>query len=207
MDNNWQGCSLGAPGWYLKVCAPEASWAAPRGRRTGRRSQGNRRLGKLSDPGWAVTQACVLSSVATCHLSEARINIRRRWQISHCPETGCKSGTRSFLSNHLKETSPHILSLELGALPLDLELCCCLAAKSLCDPMDCSPPGPSVHGILQARILEGALLDLGIKPGSSALADGVFTTEPPEMPTGLGEVLKKIWNKLLCFRHCCLGGN
>ena len=25
---------------------------------------------------------------------------------------------------------------------------------TLCDPMDCSPIGPSVHGILQARILE-----------------------------------------------------
>ena len=25
---------------------------------------------------------------------------------------------------------------------------------SLCNSMDCSPPGPSVHGILQARILE-----------------------------------------------------
>ena len=24
----------------------------------------------------------------------------------------------------------------------------------LCDPMDCSPPGSSIHGILQARILE-----------------------------------------------------
>ena len=24
----------------------------------------------------------------------------------------------------------------------------------LCDPMDCSPPGSSVHGILQARVLE-----------------------------------------------------
>ena len=24
----------------------------------------------------------------------------------------------------------------------------------LCDPVDCSPPGPSVHEILQARILE-----------------------------------------------------
>ena len=24
----------------------------------------------------------------------------------------------------------------------------------LCDPMDCSPPGSFVHGILQARILE-----------------------------------------------------
>ena len=26
--------------------------------------------------------------------------------------------------------------------------------KTLCDPTDCSPPGPSVHEILQARILE-----------------------------------------------------
>ena len=25
---------------------------------------------------------------------------------------------------------------------------------TLCSPMDCSPPGPSVHGVLQARILE-----------------------------------------------------
>ena len=26
--------------------------------------------------------------------------------------------------------------------------------RTLCDPVDCSPPGSSVHGILQARILE-----------------------------------------------------
>ena len=35
--------------------------------------------------------------------------------------------------------------------------CLLLVAKSfltLCDPMDCSPPGFSVHGISQARILE-----------------------------------------------------
>ena len=25
---------------------------------------------------------------------------------------------------------------------------------TLCDPMDCSPPGSSIHGILQARVLE-----------------------------------------------------
>ena len=25
---------------------------------------------------------------------------------------------------------------------------------SLCGPMDCNPPGPSVHGILSARIME-----------------------------------------------------
>ena len=33
-------------------------------------------------------------------------------------------------------------------------LCLCVCAESLCSPMDCSPPGSSVHGILQARILE-----------------------------------------------------
>ena len=28
------------------------------------------------------------------------------------------------------------------------------SCPSLCDPTDCSPPGSSVHGVLQARILE-----------------------------------------------------
>ena len=55
----------------------------------------------------------------------------------------------------------------------------CARAKSpqssltLCDPMDCRPPGSSVHGILQARILEWVavpssrgLPNPGIKPSS-----------------------------------------
>ena len=28
------------------------------------------------------------------------------------------------------------------------------SCPTLCDPVDCSPPGSSAHGILQARILE-----------------------------------------------------
>ena len=28
------------------------------------------------------------------------------------------------------------------------------SCPALCDPMDCSPPGTSVHGILQAIVLE-----------------------------------------------------
>ena len=58
--------------------------------------------------------------------------------------------------------------------------CCCLVAKScltLCNSMDCSPPGFSVHGILQVRIWSGLpfpcsghLSDPGIKPASPALA-------------------------------------
>ena len=38
-----------------------------------------------------------------------------------------------------------------------VRVCVCVCAQScptLYNPMDCSPPGSSVHGILQARILE-----------------------------------------------------
>ena len=28
------------------------------------------------------------------------------------------------------------------------------SCPSLCDPMDCSPPGSAIHGIFQARVLE-----------------------------------------------------
>ena len=55
---------------------------------------------------------------------------------------------------------------------------CVLVTEScltLCDPMDCSPPSFSVHGILQARILEWIaisspeeLSNPGIEPWSPA---------------------------------------
>ena len=57
---------------------------------------------------------------------------------------------------------------------------------TLCDPMDCSLPGSSVHRILQARILEwipcfppGGFPNPGIELmslKSPALAGGFFTT-------------------------------
>ena len=40
-------------------------------------------------------------------------------------------------------------------------VCVCVwtaQSHSICDPMDCSPPGSPVHGILQARILEWAAI-------------------------------------------------
>ena len=47
------------------------------------------------------------------------------------------------------------------------------SCPTLCNPVDCNPPGSSVHGILQARILEwiampfpGALPNLGTEPMS-----------------------------------------
>ena len=54
--------------------------------------------------------------------------------------------------------------------------------------MDCSPPGSSVHGILQARILEWIAKILqgssqpGIKPRSSALQADSLQSELPGKP-------------------------
>ena len=62
----------------------------------------------------------------------------------------------------------------------------------LCDPMDCSPPGSSAHGILQARILEWVAISSSrgsshpeIKPTSLVspeLAGRFFTTVPLGKP-------------------------
>ena len=51
---------------------------------------------------------------------------------------------------------------------------CAQSCPTLCDPMDCSLPRSSVHGIFQARILEwvaipGDLPDPGIEFTSPAL--------------------------------------
>ena len=50
-------------------------------------------------------------------------------------------------------TSPHGTFLQGH----HIHLCICVNAQSyltLCNPMDCRPPGSSVHGIFQARVLE-----------------------------------------------------
>ena len=59
----------------------------------------------------------------------------------------------------------------------------------LCDPIDCSPLGSSVHGILQARILEWVVIpplrdipDPGIEPGSPVLQAGSLPFEPSGKP-------------------------
>ena len=72
---------------------------------------------------------------------------------------------------------------------------CVLRAKTfqscltLCSPKNCSPPGSSVHGILQARILEQVAISSSrrssqprdqIRVTSPALVGGFFTTTTTE---------------------------
>ena len=84
--------------------------------------------------------------------------------------------------------------------------CCCLVTKfypTVCVPMDSSPPGFSVHGLSQARILEWVAISFS--RGSSqprdqtltslmspALAGGFFITEPPEKPLQVFKMIEEI---------------
>ena len=83
-----------------------------------------------------------------------------------------------------------------------LPLCCCFCINKVlsyiwifCDPVNCSPPGFSVHGISQARIL--GLVATSFSRGSfqtrdrmnmSCIAGGSFTTEIPVVVQSLSRV-------------------
>ena len=65
-------------------------------------------------------------------------------------------------------------------------VCVCVLSSTLCDPMDCSPPGSSVDGIFQEKYWNGLPFpppgnfpELELKPASPVapeLASGFFTT-------------------------------
>ena len=81
--------------------------------------------------------------------------------------------------------------------------CCCLVTSvvlSLCNPVDCSPLGPSVHEILQARVLEWVVMPSS--RGSSKPRDWTwvpctagrfFITELPGKPRQRGYVKITGW--------------
>ena len=81
------------------------------------------------------------------------------------------------------------------------------------DPMDCSPPGLSAHGILQVRILEWVAISFcrglsqpGIKHLSlvpPVLASGFFTTRPPGKPRI--ESIAPLWKNIFCSRGRRIG--
>ena len=68
------------------------------------------------------------------------------------------------------------------------------SCPTLCDPIDCSPPGSSVHGILRAKMLKPVsmpssrdLPDPGIKSKSPTLQADSLLSEPPGKPSTEGE--------------------
>ena len=86
-----------------------------------------------------------------------------------------------------------------------LQLCSVAqACRTLCDPVDCSPPGSSVHwGFSRQEYWSGwpfpspgDLPDPGIEPGSPALQVDSFLTESPGKPSN--------WNKGAKDTQICL---
>ena len=76
-------------------------------------------------------------------------------------------------------------------------VCCAVRSCSVMfnsfQPMDCSPPGPSVHGILQARTLF---------VGCHCLLQGIFMTQGSNqslLPWQVGSVPLSHQGKLTCF--------
>ena len=76
-----------------------------------------------------------------------------------CPQA-CSLHWESLLRTDFTKGGKEEVELRGSSVPLCFIRSRCVRAKSLhlcltlCDPMDCSPPGSSVHGILQARTLE-----------------------------------------------------
>ena len=83
---------------------------------------------------------------------------------------------------------------EVVSVSFPMSYCACSVAQpcpTLCDPMDCSPPGSSVPGIAQARILEWVAISyyrgsspprVGIHLSCVSCIGRFFTTEPLGKP-------------------------
>ena len=66
------------------------------------------------------------------------------------------------------------------------------SCPTLCNPMDHSPPGSSIHGIFQARVLKWVAISFsrdlphpGTEPRSSALQADALPSEPQGKPMSL----------------------
>ena len=87
--------------------------------------------------------------------------------------------------------------------------CVCSVAEfcpTLCDPMDCSSSGSTVHRISQARMLEWVSVSYSRGPSwpespvAPALAGEFFTTVPPGEPSP--RILAWIFNGDHCWFWC-----
>ena len=135
-----------------------------------------------------VTKLIFLKYV-TLSIVDSQISLSKDWRIQS-RDFRLNKGTAfsnygRILQTPLTQIDGHTLK-ELEVM----QVVCVLSHFSsiwLCDPMDCSLPGSSVHGILQARILEWVAMPssrVSFWPWDriwvSYIAGGFFTAEPWE---------------------------
>ena len=131
--------------------------------------------------------------------------------------TTCRSSQNVFWRVTDEQPAPHVCSSCLALHPKTLFSklllsCYCLVAPScptLCDPVDSSPPGSSVHGVLQARILEWVTITFSRgsfyprdRTWVSCIAGRLFAISPPGKSAPPQEALKSsVCLSLSCT--CC----
>ena len=98
------------------------------------------------------------------------------WQCSHimgshsCKFPGRKVSLYFSFKTFPKRLSNHCMLSRFSSCP------------TLCNPMNCIPPGSSVHGILQARILEWVAIPFS--RGSSPYKDQIWSLMSPALAGG-----------------------
>ena len=105
-----------------------------------------------------------------CHFNLGLWKVRNRWRSRVCSVWGREDSIGQdscFQTSEKLEENLDLFSADPMKVDPVTELC-----LTLCDPMDCSPPGSSVHELLQARILvdrhslhQGIFLTQGLNLG------------------------------------------
>ena len=128
------------------------------------------------------------------HLCLVNLNLFNLWSCDIHISFTYKWRVLAYLSGLVLLSGPRILRFLIRMFwKMFPQRAVAQSCPTLCDPMDCSPPGSSVLGILQARLLEGFPLpapgdlpDPGIEPTSPA--SPFFTT------TATKEALRRCWS-------------
>ena len=100
-----------------------------------------------SGQSWATPPRCFLKRYPSPPCMKLRITGHAAW---------CQEAIIRFMNETEKQWS-HSEGGDGDLVSVPPECCCWLVAQScltLCDPVNCSLPGSSVHGISQARIME-----------------------------------------------------
>ena len=102
---------------------------------------------------------------------------------------GAQLEWQSPLSNFTLSLLPCIVCIFQYEFSLCVRVQLLQSCLTFCDSVDCSPARSSVHGILQARLLEWDAMPSsrgssrpGIEPASPALQADYLLSEPPGKP-------------------------
>ena len=120
----------------------------------------------------------------------ARFSSFYKGHITKCFATAHKS---SSLSNPF--CFPHGLPSDHQCEKnVKMRMLVALLCPTLCNPMECSPPDFSVHGILQARTREWVAIFSsrvsGIEPRSPVLQVDSLPSEPPDLTTKMISIMQ-----------------